>query len=92
VGVAAAILNAVVSPPGGACARLPIAAELGGGPGRCRRVSATVAEQAALGLVGLPLVAVAFWWEDWPGSRLRLGVVGTHRPRPIGIRWPVSPP
>ncbi len=84
--MAAAILNAVVSQPGGACARLPIAAELSGGPGRCRRVSAVVAEQAVLGLVGLPLVAVAFWWEDWPGSRLRLGVVGTHRPRPIGIR------
>ena len=63
--------------------KLRIAAERGDGPGVCRRVSATAAEQSALGPVGLRLVAViAFWWEDWPGFRLRPRIVGTHRHLP----------
>ena len=79
MGVPAAILNAIRHANLRRVRKLRIAAERGDGPGVCRRVSATAAEQSALGPVGLRLVAViACWWEDWPRLPAAPWIVGTH--------------
>ena len=58
----------------------PIAALLA--VGRGRRRSASLLVLGPLVTFALPLIAmVAFWWEDWPGTRLRAELVGLGRHR-----------